>query len=183
MRKDAQANMGCGELIETTAAALNDNIVASMLLVVQRDQLKLSVQTALYRLTLNSNVSWIVDSPGSIINLWRRGNTGIESGLLCSYATWSNRKVSTNPPPTMRSVLFLPSRLRSNTSPPHVNVILAPTRTQELMKVYNLLIQHNTWFTKTPALVSSSGSPSSPPSLASFRLMTSPRGLNPDHPR
>ncbi|KAH9008305.1 hypothetical protein EDB84DRAFT_1281176, partial [Lactarius hengduanensis] len=47
--RDAQANMGCDGLIETTAAALNDNIVASMLLAVQRDQLKLSVQTALYR--------------------------------------------------------------------------------------------------------------------------------------
>ncbi|KAH8985063.1 hypothetical protein EDB86DRAFT_3246519 [Lactarius hatsudake] len=44
MRKDAQTNMGCDELIETTAAALNDNIVASMLSAVQRDQLKLSVQ-------------------------------------------------------------------------------------------------------------------------------------------
>ncbi|KAH9169755.1 hypothetical protein EDB89DRAFT_2072607 [Lactarius sanguifluus] len=39
MRKDAQANMGCDELVETTAAALNDNVVASMFLAVQRDQL------------------------------------------------------------------------------------------------------------------------------------------------
>ncbi|KAH9058911.1 hypothetical protein EDB83DRAFT_2520658 [Lactarius deliciosus] len=117
----------------------------------------------------------IVDSPGSIIDLWRRGNTGTKSALLYFYATWSNRKVSTNPPPTMRSVLFLPS----NTSPPHVTAILAPTRTQELMKVYNLLIFNTTpEFTKTLALVSSCGSPSSPPSLASFRPMTPPRGLN-----
>ncbi|KAH8986832.1 hypothetical protein EDB86DRAFT_3246016 [Lactarius hatsudake] len=37
--ESAQANMGCDEFIETTAAVLNDDIVASMLLAVQRDKL------------------------------------------------------------------------------------------------------------------------------------------------
>ncbi|KAH8996998.1 hypothetical protein EDB86DRAFT_2803732 [Lactarius hatsudake] len=42
-------NMRCDELIETTAAALNDDIVGLMLLVVQKGNLKLSVKTALKR--------------------------------------------------------------------------------------------------------------------------------------
>ncbi|KAI9457348.1 hypothetical protein BJY52DRAFT_1096234, partial [Lactarius psammicola] len=40
-------NMRCDELIEKTAAALNEDIVALMLLAVQRDNLELSVKTAL----------------------------------------------------------------------------------------------------------------------------------------
>ncbi|KAH9160178.1 hypothetical protein EDB89DRAFT_934640 [Lactarius sanguifluus] len=42
-------SMGCDELIETTAAALNDDSVALMLLFVQRSNLKLSVKRALKR--------------------------------------------------------------------------------------------------------------------------------------
>ncbi|KAH9025532.1 hypothetical protein EDB85DRAFT_1982560 [Lactarius pseudohatsudake] len=67
--------------------------------------------------------------------------------------------------PTSDDAFFLPSRLRSNTSPPHVTEILAPTQTEEPMKVYNLPILNTTpEFTKMLALVSS-------------------MGLNPDHPR
>ncbi|KAH8979497.1 hypothetical protein EDB86DRAFT_2814530 [Lactarius hatsudake] len=40
-------NMGCEKLIETTAAALNDDVVGLMLLAVQRGNLELSVKTAL----------------------------------------------------------------------------------------------------------------------------------------
>jgi len=40
-------NSPCNELIEKTAAALNEDIVAMMLLAVQRDNLQLSVKTAL----------------------------------------------------------------------------------------------------------------------------------------
>ena len=39
----------CDDLIEKTAAALNDDIVALMLLAVQRDNLQLSVIVALNR--------------------------------------------------------------------------------------------------------------------------------------
>jgi len=42
-------NTRCGDLIEVTAAALNDNIVSMMLLAVQRSNLGLSVSTALNR--------------------------------------------------------------------------------------------------------------------------------------
>ncbi|KAH8985067.1 hypothetical protein EDB86DRAFT_2833284 [Lactarius hatsudake] len=41
--------MRCDELIEATAAALNDDMVALMLLAVQRDNIELSVKTALNR--------------------------------------------------------------------------------------------------------------------------------------
>ena len=40
-------NSHCNDLIEKTAAALNDDITALMLLSVQRDNLQLSVKTAL----------------------------------------------------------------------------------------------------------------------------------------
>ena len=36
----------CGELVEKTAAALNDDAVMLMLLAVQRDNVELSVKTA-----------------------------------------------------------------------------------------------------------------------------------------
>ena len=39
----------CDELIEKTAAALNEDVVALMLLAVQRSNLELSVKTALNR--------------------------------------------------------------------------------------------------------------------------------------
>ena len=39
----------CGDLIEKTAAALNDDIVKLMLLAVQRENLELSVKVALNR--------------------------------------------------------------------------------------------------------------------------------------
>ena len=39
----------CGDLIEKTAAALNDDIVTLMLLAVQRENLELSVKVALNR--------------------------------------------------------------------------------------------------------------------------------------
>ena len=42
-------NSRCDDLIETTAAALNQDIVALMLLAVQRGNLQLSVKAALYR--------------------------------------------------------------------------------------------------------------------------------------
>jgi hypothetical protein len=42
-------NMHCKDLIEKTAAELNDNIVALMLLAVQRGNLELSVKSALNR--------------------------------------------------------------------------------------------------------------------------------------
>ena len=42
-------NSRCDDLIEKTAAALNDDIVAIMLLAVQRDNLQLSVKAALNR--------------------------------------------------------------------------------------------------------------------------------------
>ncbi|KAH9165332.1 hypothetical protein EDB89DRAFT_1892204 [Lactarius sanguifluus] len=42
-------NLGCDKLIETTAAALNDDIVGLMLLAVQKGNLELSVKRALYR--------------------------------------------------------------------------------------------------------------------------------------
>ncbi|KAI9432383.1 hypothetical protein H4582DRAFT_1857972 [Lactarius indigo] len=42
-------NIGCDKLIETTAAALNDDIVGLMLLAVQRGNLELSVKSALKR--------------------------------------------------------------------------------------------------------------------------------------
>ena len=42
-------NSRCDELIEKTAAALNENIVALMLFAAQRDNLRFSVKTALDR--------------------------------------------------------------------------------------------------------------------------------------
>ena len=42
-------NSHCDELIEKTAAALNENAVALMLLAAQKDNLKLSVKVALNR--------------------------------------------------------------------------------------------------------------------------------------
>ncbi|KAH9165320.1 hypothetical protein EDB89DRAFT_314754 [Lactarius sanguifluus] len=42
-------SVGCDRLIETTAAALNDDIVGLMLLAVQRGNLEVSVKRALYR--------------------------------------------------------------------------------------------------------------------------------------
>ena len=42
-------NSCCDDLIEKTAAALNQDIVALMLLTVQRDNLRLSVKEALNR--------------------------------------------------------------------------------------------------------------------------------------
>jgi hypothetical protein len=42
-------NSRCEDLIEKTAAALNDDITALMLLAVQRDNLQLSVKAALSR--------------------------------------------------------------------------------------------------------------------------------------
>ncbi|KAH8997024.1 hypothetical protein EDB86DRAFT_3076958 [Lactarius hatsudake] len=49
LEKMHRENMRCDELIERTAAALNDDIVGLMLLVVQKGNLKLSVKTALKR--------------------------------------------------------------------------------------------------------------------------------------
>jgi hypothetical protein len=40
-------NMSCNDLVEKTAAELNDNIVTLMLLAVQRGNLELSVTSAL----------------------------------------------------------------------------------------------------------------------------------------
>ncbi|KAH9170845.1 hypothetical protein EDB89DRAFT_1853129 [Lactarius sanguifluus] len=48
-QKMNKQNMRCDELIETTATALNDDIVGLMLLAVQRGNLELSVKTALNR--------------------------------------------------------------------------------------------------------------------------------------
>ncbi|KAH9053324.1 hypothetical protein EDB87DRAFT_1569374 [Lactarius vividus] len=48
-RKMHKQSLGCDKLIETTAAALNDDIVGLMLLAVQRGNLELSVKRALYR--------------------------------------------------------------------------------------------------------------------------------------
>ncbi|KAH8979713.1 hypothetical protein EDB86DRAFT_3248264 [Lactarius hatsudake] len=53
-------NMRCDELIETTAAALNDDIVGLMLLVVQKGNLKLSVKTALKRVRASTGSEDIV---------------------------------------------------------------------------------------------------------------------------
>ena len=44
-----QQNRRCDNIVEKTAAALNEDIVALMLLAVQRDNLELSVKTALNR--------------------------------------------------------------------------------------------------------------------------------------
>ncbi|KAH9165341.1 hypothetical protein EDB89DRAFT_1911510 [Lactarius sanguifluus] len=49
LEKMHRQNIGCNRLIETTAAALNDNIVGLMLLAVQRGNLELSVKRALKR--------------------------------------------------------------------------------------------------------------------------------------
>ncbi|KAI9433147.1 hypothetical protein H4582DRAFT_2061193 [Lactarius indigo] len=49
LEKMHKQSMGCDKLIETTAAALNDDIVGLMLLAVQRGNLELSVKTALER--------------------------------------------------------------------------------------------------------------------------------------
>ncbi|KAH9008749.1 hypothetical protein EDB84DRAFT_1280958 [Lactarius hengduanensis] len=48
-RKMHRQSLGCEKLIETTAAALNDDIVGLMLLAVQRGNLELSVKRALKR--------------------------------------------------------------------------------------------------------------------------------------
>ncbi|KAH9169810.1 hypothetical protein EDB89DRAFT_1854135 [Lactarius sanguifluus] len=48
-RKMHKQNLGCDKLIETTAAALNDDIVGLMLLAVQKGNLELSVKRALHR--------------------------------------------------------------------------------------------------------------------------------------
>ncbi|KAH9052229.1 hypothetical protein EDB87DRAFT_1570686 [Lactarius vividus] len=48
-RKMHKQSLGCDKLIETTAAALNDDIVGLMLLAVQRGNLELSVKRALKR--------------------------------------------------------------------------------------------------------------------------------------
>ena len=42
-------NSHCDDLLEKTAAALNEDIVALMLFAVQRDNIQLSVNTALVR--------------------------------------------------------------------------------------------------------------------------------------
>ena len=42
-------NMHCDDLIEKTAAVLNEDIIGSMLLALQRGNLKLSVKRALNR--------------------------------------------------------------------------------------------------------------------------------------
>ena len=42
-------NSRCDDLIEKTAAALNEDVVALMLVAAQRDNLRLSVKTALDR--------------------------------------------------------------------------------------------------------------------------------------
>ncbi|KAH9052332.1 GTP-binding protein [Lactarius vividus] len=49
LEKMNRPNMRCDELIQTTAAALSDDIVGLMLLAVQRNNLELSVKTALNR--------------------------------------------------------------------------------------------------------------------------------------
>ncbi|KAH8991753.1 hypothetical protein EDB86DRAFT_2806451 [Lactarius hatsudake] len=48
-RKMHKQSLGCDRLIETTAAALDDDIVGLMLLAVQRGNLEFSVKRALYR--------------------------------------------------------------------------------------------------------------------------------------
>ncbi|KAH9054703.1 hypothetical protein EDB87DRAFT_1426102 [Lactarius vividus] len=50
LEKMNRQNVGCEKLIETTAAALNDDVVGLMLLAVQRGNLELSVKIALNRL-------------------------------------------------------------------------------------------------------------------------------------
>ncbi|KAH9012993.1 hypothetical protein EDB85DRAFT_991680 [Lactarius pseudohatsudake] len=50
LEKMHKQNKGCDKLIEMTAAALNDDIVGLMLLVVQRGNLEFSVKTALKRI-------------------------------------------------------------------------------------------------------------------------------------
>ncbi|KAH8986822.1 hypothetical protein EDB86DRAFT_3212363 [Lactarius hatsudake] len=65
---------------------------------------------------------------------------------------WSNRKIPTTLPPTVRSVLFFPSRLRSK----HVAEILAHLRAEEPMKIYPPPVSNTTpEFTKTLAFISS----------------------------
>ena len=48
-------NRRCSSLIETTAVALNDDVVALMLLAVQRDSLEFSIKIALNRCVCQSN--------------------------------------------------------------------------------------------------------------------------------
>jgi hypothetical protein len=48
-------NRHCNNLIETTAAALNEDAVTLMLLAVQRDNLQLSVKSALNRQVFQLN--------------------------------------------------------------------------------------------------------------------------------
>ncbi|KAI9432348.1 hypothetical protein H4582DRAFT_1107831 [Lactarius indigo] len=78
---------------------------------------------------------------------------------------WSKRKILMAPPPTMRSVSFFLSCLRSsNTLPPHVAEILLHMLVEVLMKAYNHSKFNTTSeFTKVLVLISSHcGSPSSP---------------------
>ncbi|KAH9168550.1 hypothetical protein EDB89DRAFT_2073831 [Lactarius sanguifluus] len=105
----------------------------------------------------------IVDSPGIIVD---RGEG--------TQGRWSNRKILMTLPPTVRSVLFFPSRLRSNTLPSHVAEILTHLRAEEPMKTYPLPISNTTpEFTKTFALISSCRSPSSPPFCSSLAILLS----------
>ncbi|KAN0137755.1 hypothetical protein V8E53_004239 [Lactarius tabidus] len=49
LKKMHMEDSRCDDLVETTAEALNEDVIASMLLAVQRDNLELSVKTALTR--------------------------------------------------------------------------------------------------------------------------------------
>ncbi|KAH8993270.1 hypothetical protein EDB86DRAFT_1373741 [Lactarius hatsudake] len=60
LEKMHRKDMRCDKLIETTAAALNNDIVTSMLLAVQRGNLELSVKTALNRV-LSRTVTEVKD--------------------------------------------------------------------------------------------------------------------------
>jgi len=132
----------------------------------------------------------IVDSPSVVFD----SDEGIPGQyvVLCSCETWSNRRTLTTPTPTMRSVLFLPSRPHSITSPPHVSEILVYTQAEELTKVYNLHI-FNTTFEFVKMLALSTGHLLDvgllpvlllfPPLAYSRFLITSPGGLNLDHPQ
>ncbi|KAH9174376.1 hypothetical protein EDB89DRAFT_2094126 [Lactarius sanguifluus] len=81
-------NRRCDDLIETTAAALNEDTVALMLLAVQKSNLKLCVKTALNR--VHSSAGFKVKGAESIVRkclfafpfLW----ASVESVLIC--ATW-----------------------------------------------------------------------------------------------
>ncbi|KAH9059281.1 hypothetical protein EDB87DRAFT_777548 [Lactarius vividus] len=60
LEKMHMQNMRCDKLLETTAAALNDDVVGLMLLDVQRSNLNLSVKTALKRVSSYSGSEDIV---------------------------------------------------------------------------------------------------------------------------